>query len=189
MQASMEALATMDESQLATIAAAAGVPVTDDGSADGAASAASSVAAALSSGGSTAASSGGSSSGSTSYSDMLSRVYSLLGSGYQWSGYNYTGDNTTSSFTCSGVVDYALGRDSQSSSPETLYEEVGSNITTDVNSLQAGDLVFYSYGDREVGHVGVYVGDGQVIDAIPNGGVAVRDVNYMDVVGGGSLSY
>ena len=189
MQASMEALATMDESQLATIAAAAGVPVTDDGSADGAASAASSVAAALSSGGSTAASSGGSSSGSTSYSDMLSRVYSLLGSGYQWSGYNYTGDNSTSSFTCSGVVDYALGRDSQSSSPETLYEEVGSNITTDVNSLQAGDLVFYSYGDREVGHVGVYVGDGQVIDSIPNGGVAVRDVNYMDVVGGGSLSY
>lgn len=132
--------------------------------------------------------SSGSTSGSYSgASDLLSRVYSLLGSGYQWSGYNYTGDNSTSSFTCSGVVDYGLGRDSRSSSPETLYQEVGSNITTDVSSLQAGDLVFYSYGGRQVGHVGVYVGDGQVIDSIPNGGVAVRDVNYMDVVGGGSL--
>lgn len=121
-------------------------------------------------------------------SDMLSRVYSLLGSGYQYSGYNYTGDTSTSSFTCSGVVDYGLGRDSRSSSPETLYEEVGTNITTDVSSLQPGDLVFYSYGDREVGHVAVYIGDGQVIDSIPNGGVQVRDVDYMEVVGGGSLS-
>ncbi len=119
--------------------------------------------------------------------DFLTRVYSLLGSGYQWSGYNYTGENDTSSFTCSGVVDYALGRDSQSSSPETLYDEVGGNVTTDVSELNAGDLVFYSYGDREVGHVGVYVGDGYIIDSIPNGGVAVREYDYMDFVGGGSL--
>lgn len=129
-----------------------------------------------------------SSSSSSSYSDMLARAYSLLGAGYQWSGYNWTGDTASSSFTCSGVVDYALGRSSQSSSPESLYAEVGSNLTTDVNSLQEGDLVFYSYGGRDVGHVGIYVGDGQVLDSIPNGGVALRDVDYMDVVGGGSLS-
>lgn len=170
MQASMEALANMDPAQLETLTGAV-APAGDDSSG---ASSAASVAAAVSS-------------GSTSYSDLLSRVYSLLGSGYQWSGYNYTGDNSTSSFTCSGVVDYALGRDSQSSSPETLYQEVGSNLTTNVDELQEGDLVFYSYGGREVGHVGVYVGNGQVIDSIPNGGVAVRDVDYMDVVGGGSI--
>ena len=121
------------------------------------------------------------------YGDMLGRVYDLLGSGYQYSGYNWTGSTDDSSFTCSGVVDYALGRDSQSSSPESLYEEVGSNMVHDVNDLQEGDLVFYSYGDREVGHVGVYIGDGQVIDSIPDGGVAIRDVDYMDVVGGGSI--
>lgn len=126
---------------------------------------------------------------SSSDSDFMTRLYSLVGSGYQWSGYNWTGSTSDSSFTCSGVVDYALGRDSQSSSPETLYDEVGSNITTDVSSLKEGDLVFYSYGGRDVGHVAVYVGNGQVIDSIPNGGVAVRDVDYMDVVGGGSLSY
>jgi len=121
------------------------------------------------------------------YGDMLGRVYDLLGSGYQYSGYSWTGDTDSSAFTCSGVVDYALGRDSQSSSPESLYEEVGSNMVYDVDQLQEGDLVFYSYGDREVGHVGVYIGEGQVIDSIPDGGVAIRDVDYMDVVGGGSL--
>lgn len=166
MAASMAALESMDQSQLEAIVAAAD----NSGS---------------SSGSSTSYSSSGSS--STSYSDMLARVRSLLGSGYQYSGYNYTGDTSSSSFTCSGVVDYALGRSSQSSSPETLYQEVGSNMTTDVSQLQEGDLVFYSYGGREVGHVGVYIGNGQIIDSIPNGGVAVRDVNYMNVVGGGSI--
>ena len=131
-------------------------------------------------------SSGSNSAVSSVSSDYMSRLYSLLGSGYQWSGYNWTGDTSTSSFTCSGVVDYALGRDSRSSSPESLYSEVN-NITTDTSSLSEGDLVFYSYGGREVGHVAVYVGNGQIIDSIPNGGVAVRDVDYMPVVGAGSL--
>ena len=185
--ASLEILSNMDQSQLeaafGTEAAAAISSGDFSAVASGEGGSATEVVSSLT---------GGSSSGSTTAtysgaSDLLSRVYSLLGSGYQWSGYNYTGSTDTSSFTCSGVVDYGLGRDSRSSSPETLYEEVGSNMTTDVSSLQAGDLVFYSYGGREVGHVGVYVGDGQVIDSIPNGGVAVRDVNYMPVVGGGSL--
>lgn len=133
--------------------------------------------------------SSGSSYSSTSSSDFMTRLYSLIGSGYQWSGYNWTGSTSDSSFTCSGVVDYALGRSSQSSSPETLYGEVGDNLVYDVSSLQEGDLVFYSYGGRDVGHVAVYVGDGKVIDSIPDGGVAVRDVDYMEVVGGGSFSY
>ena len=195
--ASLQILASMDKSQLeATFGSEVANALTsgDIASITGSGSSAGSSSESGSGSASSTASALGSmlSSGSTSAtysgaSDLLSRVYSLLGAGYQWSGYNYTGDNSTSSFTCSGVVDYALGRDSRSSSPETLYQEVGSNITTDVSSLQAGDLVFYSYGGREVGHVGVYVGDGQVIDSIPNGGVAVRDVNYMNVVGGGSL--
>lgn len=186
MQASMEALSSMDESQLESILAAAGATEGTSGGSDTASTSSASTSSASTASTSSSTSSSASTS-SSSYSDLLSRVYSLLGSGYQWSGYNYTGDTSSSSFTCSGVVDYALGRESQSSSPETLYEEVGSNLTTDVSQLKEGDLVFYSYGDREVGHVGVYVGNGQVIDSIPDGGVAVRDVDYMDVVGGGSL--
>ncbi len=181
--ASLQILSSMDKGQLEAAFGSEAAEAISSGNISAATGSDSSAGSALGS----VLSSGSTSASYSGTSDLLSRVYSLLGSGYQWSGYNYTGDNSTSSFTCSGVVDYGLGRDSRSSSPETLYQEVGSNITTDVSSLQAGDLVFYSYGGREVGHVGVYVGDGQVIDSIPNGGVAVRDVNYMNVVGGGSL--
>ena len=121
------------------------------------------------------------------YSSLVSAAMGMIGSGYQYSGYTETGDTSTSAYTCSGVVDAALGRPSQSSYPESLYDEVGSNMTSDISALNEGDLVFYSYGDREVGHVGIYIGDGQIVDSAPNGGVAVRDVDYMDFVGGGSL--
>ena len=62
----------------------------------------------------------------------------------------------------------------------------------DVSQLQRGDLVFYDYSPGHemrdghyIGHVGIYLGDGQIIDSIP-GGVATRDVNYMTFAGGGA---
>jgi cell wall-associated NlpC family hydrolase len=56
------------------------------------------------------------------------------------------------------------------------------------SQLNFGDLVFYAYGGRvPTGHVGIYIGGGQIIDSIPNGGVSIRDVNYMSFVGGGPI--
>lgn len=121
-------------------------------------------------------------------SSMVARAYSIIGSGYSWSGYNWTGDVSSSSFTCSGVVDFALGLPSHSNSPESLWAQVGSNMVYDTSQLNYGDLVFYPFGGHyPTGHVGIYVGGGMIIDSIPNGGVAVRDVNYMTFLGGGPL--
>ena len=121
-------------------------------------------------------------------SSMVARAYSIIGSGYSWSGYNWTGDVGSSSFTCSGVVDYALGLPSHSNSPESLWAQVGSNMVYDSSQLNYGDLVFYPFGGHyPTGHVGIYVGGGMIIDSIPNGGVALRDVNYMTFLGGGPL--
>ena len=117
---------------------------------------------------------------------MVTRALSVMGSGYQSSGYVYTGSNATSRFTCSGLVDYALGLPSNSHWPESFYAQV-SNKTTDVSQLKYGDLVFYNYGGRNPGHVGIYLGNGQIVDSAPNGGVAVRDVNFMPFIGGGSI--
>ena len=117
---------------------------------------------------------------------MVSQAYSIIGSGYQWSGYSWTGSTSSSAFTCSGVVDYALGLSSQSNSPESLYASV-SNMKSSTSQLAYGDLVFYSYAGRYPGHVGIYVGNGMIIDSIPDGGVAVRAVDYMDFIGGGSI--
>lgn len=119
---------------------------------------------------------------------LVDRAFSIIGSAYSWSGYSWSGSPSGSAFTCSGVVDYALGRGSHSSSPETLYAEVGSNMVYDTSQLNYGDVVFYAFGGRyPTGHTGIYIGDGLIIDSIPNGGVQIRDVSYMTFVGGGPI--
>lgn len=137
---------------------------------------------------------GGSSSGGGGYSgggysggsDWVARAYSVYGSGYQYSGYNYTGDAGSSSFTCSGLVDYALGYGSRTNSPSSYYNSV-QNITTDPSQLNYGDLVFYGSGGN-VTHVGIYVGNGTILDSCPGGGVQERSLNWPgQFIGGGSL--
>lgn len=119
---------------------------------------------------------------------LVARAYSIIGAGYSWSGYSWTGSPESSAFTCSGVVDYALGLPSWSNSPESLYAQVGSRMVFDASRLSYGDLVFYPYGGRTpTGHVGIYIGNGMIIDSIPNGGVQIRDVNYMELIGGGPI--
>jgi len=119
---------------------------------------------------------------------LVERAYEIIGSGYSWSGYSWTGSPESSAFTCSGVVDYALGLPSCSNSPESLYAQVGNRMVFDTSQLSYGDVVFYAFGGRvPTGHTGVYIGNGLIIDSIPNGGVQIRDVNYMEFVGGGPI--
>ena len=119
-------------------------------------------------------------------SGMVARAYSIIGSGYSYSGYNWTGSTSSSWFTCSGVVDFALGLPSHSNSPETLYAAVGSNMKYDISQLNYGDLVFFPYAGRYPGHVGIYIGGGQMIDASPGTGVSIRTVGS-SFMGGGPL--
>lgn len=119
---------------------------------------------------------------------FVSRAYSIIGAGYQYSGYTWTGSTYDSAFTNSGVVDYARGMPSRSSSPETLYAEVGSLLVTNADQLCYGDLVFYASAGRYPGHVGIYIGGGAIIDSIPNGGVSIRSVDYIaSFIGGGPI--
>ena len=139
-----------------------------------------------------ASSSGGniSSSPTGSASSMVARAYSIIGSAYRWSGYVWTGGTATSAFTCSGVVDYSLGLPTNSNSPESLYASVKARGTfsSSLSKLKYGDLVFFKYGGRTPGHVGIYIGGGQMIDSVPNGGVAVRNVGFIGgFIGGGAI--
>lgn len=122
----------------------------------------------------------------------MQKAYSVIGSGYSYTGYNWTGSTSSSYFTCSGLVDYALGLSPWSNSPTTFYNKVGSRLTTNVNSLQYGDLVFFKTGSR-ITHVGIYIGGGKMIDSIPNGGVGIHTLTYIagsdyrDFAGGGPI--
>ena len=130
---------------------------------------------------------GGTPAPSGSASAMVSRALGVVGSGYRWSGYVWTGSTSSSAFTCSGLVDYALGLPTNSNSPESYFGSVR-YITSDMSALNYGDLVFYTYAGRYPGHVGIYIGGGQIVDSCPGGGVQIRSVNYPGTfIGGGPI--
>lgn len=140
-------------------------------------------------GGSTGGGGGSSSGPTTSASNMVARAQSIIGSGYSYSGYYWSGSTSTSWFTCSGVVDYALGLSSRSNSPESLMAKVKARgtWTTSVSELKYGDLVFFTTS-RYCGHVGIYIGGGEMIDSIPGSGVGYRTLSYIGgFIGGGSI--
>lgn len=91
---------------------------------------------------------------------VLNLAYSQLGKPYQ---YGATGAST---FDCSGFTQYvyrnATGRDIS----RTTYSQINVGTPVSQSQLQPGDLVF-----PHTGHVGIYVGNGQMIHAPQTGDV------------------
>ncbi|MBT1167210.1 C40 family peptidase [Bifidobacterium simiarum] len=126
---------------------------------------------------------------SESDNTFVGRAMSVIGSAYRASGYVWTGSTSSSAFTCSGLVDYALGLPTNSNTPEGLYAKVSGagNMKHSTGSLAYGDLVFFDYAGRHPGHVGIYIGNGLMVDSAGSG-VAVRAVSTMPFIGGGALN-
>lgn len=117
---------------------------------------------------------------------FVDRAKSVIGSNYSPSGYYWTGDTATSAFTCSGLVDFAGNQPSQASCPESEMEvlKAHNKLVTDVNKLKYGDVVYFGFGGRHPGHVGIYLGDGQVLEAdgssvAINGGMGVQGGEFI----------
>ena len=93
-------------------------------------------------------------------SKLLELAKSKLGCKYVWGA---TGPNT---FDCSGLMLWChkqLGI----SIPRTSLDQSKSGKLVSKSDLQPGDLIFWKTTSAEVGHVGMYVGNGQFIHA-PN---------------------
>ena len=95
-------------------------------------------------------------------------AYSKLGDPYV---YGATGPD---SFDCSGLVQAAWAS-AGVAIPRTTYEQVAALPAVSTSDLQPGDLLFFD-GD---GHVGMYVGDGELIDAPQTG----EDVEKVPLAG------
>lgn len=92
--------------------------------------------------------------------EIVSEVKKFAGDPYVY------GDAGPSSFDCSGLVQYVLGKLGVSA-PRTSEAQWGWVQKISKSQLQPGDLVFAQFpGDNaSPGHVGIYTGGGQVLSA------------------------
>ncbi|MDR3035942.1 MAG: C40 family peptidase [Kitasatospora sp.] len=103
---------------------------------------------------------------SSSFSgNAVGAAVSKLGS---WYSYGAAGPST---FDCSGLMQWAY-KQAGVSIPRTSQAQAGAgtSLGTDISKARPGDLIIY-YGDQH--HVGMYVGNGQIIHA-PHTGAQVR---------------
>ncbi len=117
-------------------------------------------------------SSGNSSSGNGSYGTNTSAAQKIVAAAYSQLGVPYVYGGTTPGvgLDCSGLVQYCYAA-AGISLPRTSTAQGGSGIA--VTDPQPGDIVCYS------GHVGIYIGNGQMIHAPQTGDV----VKIADVYG------
>ncbi|MHA6786045.1 NlpC/P60 family protein [Pseudonocardia saturnea] len=106
--------------------------------------------------------------GSSARASAVALALSKVGSPYRW------GATGPSSFDCSGLVNWAFEQ-AGIEVPRTsrALSQVGTPVSRD--DLQPGDLVFFY---SPVSHVGIYIGDGQMVHASTSGKpVAVASID------------
>lgn len=103
-------------------------------------------------------------------------VNQLIGNAYNYVGTPYVyGANGPTSFDCSGFTKYvfaSMGIDI----PRTSQAQYNSGIKVSTEDLQSGDLVFFNTYTT-LGHVGIYIGNGEFIHASCSKGVTVSSLN------------
>ncbi len=97
-----------------------------------------------------------------------------VGKAYVW------GAEGPDSYDCSGLTLMAWAQ-AGVSLPHSASAQMSSGTPVSQSELQPGDLVFYY---SPVSHVGIYIGDGQIVDAAnPSSGVRVAPVDSMPYSG------
>jgi cell wall-associated NlpC family hydrolase len=81
------------------------------------------------------------------------------------------GGTTPDGFDCSGFTQYVAAH-FDGYLPHSSSEQYHYGISIEKEDLQPGDLVFFEASDdsKEIGHVGMYIGDGKFIHAPQSGG-------------------
>ena len=98
------------------------------------------------------------SSASSKAIDLLVYAYGFLGRPYVWGA---TGPNA---FDCSGFTGYVF-RHVGISLPRVTYDQQHCGVPVSRSELQPGDLILTRISSRGPEHVGIYVGNGQMIHA------------------------
>jgi cell wall-associated NlpC family hydrolase len=109
----------------------------------------------------------------------LTWAFGELGKKYVWGA---TGPNT---FDCSGLTQY-VWRQAGVSIPRVAADQDAWTIPVPLSQLLPGDLVFF--GKTDIHHVGIYIGDGLMINAPHTGDVVrVSPIWWSDLAGFGRV--
>ena len=102
----------------------------------------------------------------------LAAARSVIGAPYVY------GANGPSAFDCSGLTSWAY-RQAGVEIPRTSQAQAAAGKQVSLDALQPGDIIVYYSG---ASHVGIYTGNGTIIDAL-NSGVPVqeRPLDYMPI--------
>jgi cell wall-associated NlpC family hydrolase len=109
----------------------------------------------------------------------LTWAFAELGKPYQWGA---TGPNT---FDCSGLTQF-VWKAAGVSIPRVAADQDAWSIPVPLSQLLPGDLVFF--GKTDIHHVGIYIGDGLMINAPHTGTVVqVSSIWWSDLAGFGRV--
>ena len=111
---------------------------------------------------------------------IIEYAMQYLGNRYVHGGSSLSGGTDCSGFTCFIYAEFGY---SISRTPGGQYSGAGRSISSE--ELQPGDIVCYSSnGGKSCTHVGLYIGDGQIIhSANSRKGVIISAVDYSPIIG------
>lgn len=101
-------------------------------------------------------------------SNIVKIAQGQLGVPYVWGG-----ESANKAFDCSGLVQWVYGQAGETLPRVAQGQYDATPKVATGAQLQAGDLLFFGSGPKGIEHVGIYIGNGQMIDA-PHTGADVR---------------
>jgi cell wall-associated NlpC family hydrolase len=106
----------------------------------------------------------------TGTSNVILNAKSYLGTKYV-----YGGNSKTKGLDCSALTQQVM-RDAGVSLPRTAYEQSKVGTKVSWSNLQPGDLIYFDTlaNNKNVDHVGIYIGNGQMIHASSGSGKVVQ---------------
>jgi hypothetical protein len=96
-----------------------------------------------------------------------------IGTPYVWGGEDPNAPGHPGAFDCSGLVQWVYGQAGEKLPRVAQAQYDATPKVASGTSLQPGDLLFFGAGPKGIEHVGIYIGNGQMINA-PHTGADVR---------------
>lgn len=118
-------------------------------------------------------------------SAVVAYALQFVGNPYVYGGSSLTNGTDCSGFTMSVYAHFGYGL------PHSSSAQSGCGVAVSLDSLQPGDLLFYTNdGASGIGHVALYIGGGQVVHAsTPNTGIKVSSAFYRTPVAARRIVY